>query len=77
MSLAVSLVPKMRLWAGVRETQPCEEAAPGRGARQDTWSLCLGRCRRQPVRREKLELVLSNLQADVLELLLEFVYTGS
>lgn len=27
--------------------------------------------------REKLELVLSNLQADVLELLLEFVYTGS
>lgn len=27
--------------------------------------------------REKLELVLSDLQADVLELLLEFVYTGS
>ncbi|KAF5912980.1 hypothetical protein HPG69_008931 [Diceros bicornis minor] len=30
-----------------------------------------------PCGREKLELVLSNLQADVLELLLEFVYTGS
>lgn len=42
------------------------------------WSLCLRSVQDgSQGSREKLELVLSNLQADVLELLLEFVYTGS
>lgn len=42
------------------------------------WSLCLRSVQDgSQSSREKLELVLSNLQADVLESLLEFVYTGS
>ena len=42
------------------------------------WFLCLRSVQDgSQSSREKLELVLSNLQADVLESLLEFVYTGS
>jgi hypothetical protein len=62
-----------------REIWPCEEAAVAAGWQVRTaWSLCLRSVQdSSQSSREKLELVLSNLQADVLELLLEFVYTGS